>query len=743
MTAAAHIDFEGAAPDDLPQVGVHRWIQHPDNQCWVMGWRIGHDGPRHRWQPGDPDPVELLWHVYNGGRIVAHNAAFEFNYWNGFVQPRLCPSWPRLKLEQMDCTMARCLVLAIPGGLDLVSHVLNLRNKKDRDGASNMKQMAKPRSRKFDGAREIFTWWNDPVRMAKLLSYNDDDVLCESELDTVVPPLSDFERQVWLFDQEMNNRGFMLDVPLITRALAVRDHAMAELNGRMSVVTNGAVPKCTNAKALATWINGQGIECRSVGKGEHEELEIWGELLGAPQIAEALELRRLGGKSSTAKLEKMLECVCDDGAARGQCQYHGASTGRWAGRLIQPQNLHRVDEEVDAAAVARTIELLQLPISVPAAHDAIVQCAGEPMDMIAKSMRQMIIARPGMRFVGGDLSNIEGVCNAWLADETDKLNAYRAYQRGEGPDLYRVAYSRSFGGNPADVRGRRRQVGKVIELAYGYQGSVGAFIAMGRVYGVRPRDVVEVVRAAVDADEWHKVADLYKRTRPMHRFNLTEDEWTAIKITVIRFRLANAKLVQGWWDMQDAAISAVDAPGHIFDVFNGRVQYMSQGGFLWCHLCTGSVLAYCRPRLVEEDNSTITLADGSVHDVDEFLPEELNKLIAEPGVTYKRRIRKVVKYEGWSSETKQWHRYQSLYGGKQCQNNVERLARDALVHGLLKARATGRYHFVLTVHDEGLSEVYPGQGSAEELKHFMELPVPGLEGLPLQAKTWEDARYSK
>src|ERR1700761_637093 len=144
-TQRAHHDFEGASALDIKKVGAYRWMTHPSCRCWMMSWRIGATGPVHRWHPGDPDPVPLLDHVHRGGTMVAHNAAFERDFWNLVVRGKYRPHWPQLLLSQQDCTLARASTLALPAGLDFLTQVLHTDAHKDAAGSSLMKKMARPR----------------------------------------------------------------------------------------------------------------------------------------------------------------------------------------------------------------------------------------------------------------------------------------------------------------------------------------------------------------------------------------------------------------------------------------------------------------------------------------------------------------------------------------------------------------------------------------------------------------------
>jgi DNA polymerase len=533
----------------------------------------------------------------------------------------------------------------------------------------------------------------------------------------LVPQLSARERRVWELDARINARGIKVDFELVRRAAAVVEYAKTQLDAEMRRVTAGAVRKCTEAKKLAEWITSRGIPCESVAKGEQEDLAIAAREIDDAAVLEALRLRREASKSSTAKLLAMELTVCRDGRIRGLLADHGAHTGRWAGRLVQPQNLHRADPEEDGRDIEITAQILRTVMRPEDAYRTLDLIHGSPMVAIAKSLRSMFVAAEGYRYVGGDLSNIEGCVSVWLAGEDWKVQAYRDNQAGTGPDLYRVAYSRAFGGAAAEATGKKRQVGKVMELAFGFQGAIGSFISMGANYGMKPAMVVDVVRAATDNETWAKARALYSKPGT-NRYGLPPDEWTALRITVDRWREAHPAVVSSWWEIQDAAVEAVASPGRVVRCINDRIAYMCNGGFLWCLLPSGRTLAYLRPELRTE-RSAAYREDGSSYE----------------------RVKRVVSYEGFDGEKKRWDRF-DLYGGMQWENVVQAIARDVLVDGMFEAEEAG-YSIVLTVHDELLTEVPQGWGSVAELKAILSRSRKWYEGLPLAAKCWEDVAYVK
>jgi DNA polymerase len=380
-------------------------------------------------------------------------------------------------------------------------------------------------------------------------------------------------------------------------------------------------------------------------------------------------------------------------------------------------------------------------VSAERTATAIQTLTGQPaMTMVAKCLRSMFIAQPGTRFIGGDLSNIEGRVAAWLAGETWKVEAFRAYDEKRGPDLYRVAYARSFGvADPATVAGAKRQVGKVTELSLQYQGSVGAWIKMAANYGVTPSQVVPVVREAVGEIDWAYMAGDYSRATDKH--GLAHAEWTAIKIIVRGWRDAHPQLVQGWWDLQDAAIAAVANPGAVVPVYGGKVRYVCSRGFLWCALPSGRVLAYFNPRVVADVKRYFEMPDGSLVNLESLSPREMDESI-EAGCPIITKSKRRVDYEGYEGEKKRWATM-NLYGGMQFNHIVQGTARDIMVEDMLEAERRG-YPVVLTVHDELLTECPHGFGSAEELEQIMSTVPPWIEGdLPLAAKAWEGLRYDK
>lgn len=344
-------------------------------------------------------------------------------------------------------------------------------------------------------------------------------------------------------------------------------------------------------------------------------------------------------------------------------------------------------------------------------------------------------------FVGADLKNIEGRLNAWFADEEWKLQAFRDFDNGTGADLYNIAYSRGFGVPLEQIDKPKRQIGKVMELALGYQGGAGAFINMGKNYGLKPQSMVGPVRDTVLDADWEAMAPKYRSARDKH--GLARDQWTAIKLTVAMWREANAKITASWWALNDAVIEAVSEPERIVPVLGGKVKYLATKGFLWCSLPSGRAIAYCKPLLKREVEvlwKDRELGDADVPESD-FFAAELREHIASGRLHSKHeRHRRYVDY--MVRNEKGMFARDVLFGGILCNHVVQGTARDMLVECIEGAEARG-YPVVLHTHDEVLTEVPRDFGSVRELEEIMSTVPHYLRGLPLAASGWSGMRYEK
>lgn len=730
MGLMASLDFETRSTVELKKSGVHRYAESATTQPWCFYWRIDAGQPQ-LWTPGSPDPVELLEYINNGGVVVAHNAIFERTIWNS----KMPAHWPRLKPANQQCTMARAQALGLPADLDTLGGVLGNAQTKDREGHALMMKMAKPRSIK--GSEVV--WWDSEENKTRLFAYCKQDVETEREISLKVPPLSAEEQKVWELDQTINDRGVPFDRRMCERAAELTDYSKKMADRELRRLTKGAVGRGSQVGKIMEYLQARGVKCSSFRKGDHETLLFQGELLGDPLVADIIKLRKAASKTSTAKYKAILSCICSDDRVRGLLAYHGARTGRWAGRLVQPQNLHRFDHENDEEVVMLTwlIELLDSNRPVGDVYEMMYFVYGDVLGPLSSAIRSTIRAPEGFKLVGGDYSNIEGRTNAWLAGEDWKVQAFRDYdtiigvdRKGKairkGHDLYKLAYARSFGAEVEAVTKAQRQIGKVQELALGYQGSVGAFITMGANYNVNPFDISKVVKGVVPAEKWDEVAVLYSRAP--NKYQLEEAEWTALKIVVNQWRGAHPNIVQSWWAYQDAVIEAVDSLGRIVQVVTKPgvvvpVKYMSNGAFLFCQLPSGRVISYAQPAIEEKVEEVIEgyEVDGSpiVH----------------------QRVRRVVTFWGVNSETRTWCK-QYLYGGLLCENVTQAVARDIMVGGMFRAERAG-YPVILTVHDELVTLVLKPFGSSDELAALMSMQESWSSGLPLAAAAWEDERYVK
>ena len=614
--------------------------------------------------------------------------------------------------------MSRAAAISHPMDLDNLGVALGTRQKKDREGHALMMKMAKPRRYLSDGTIE---WWDAPELIERLELYQDQDVRTETEADQTLPPLTDDEYDLWCFDQTINDRGIYIDKERIETIAGMVVIAQKEADATMRQLTNRAVPKVTNVGKIIEWLNDQGIPCESLRKQGHDDLVFWADIQNNKTAGDVIELRKQTAKTSTKKYQAMLECVGSDNRMRGLLAYHAANTGRWAGRLVQPHNYPRIDDEEDIRKVRWLHELLDKKLSPKELYDYVEAVYGplEPLRLLARALRSTVEAAPGDEIIGGDFSNIEGRVNAWLAGELWKLDAFRAYDAGTGPDLYRVAYARSFGVDVSTVgKGPKRQIGKVQELMLGYQGGVGAFF--GPTVNMSPYDVSENVRQATGAEQWDSTAMQYHMPNTS-RWDLPEKEWTALKIMVDNWRKSNPMIVQNWWDLQDAAVQAVQQPGTIVSVCGGRVQYYSDQKTLWCVLPNGRMLAYNNPRM----------------DITKQM------LVDKYGNPYER-LKYTVLFDGVDPDTKQWGT-RSLYGGLQCENIVQATSRDILVGGMRRAERAG-YPVILTVHDDILTEpsTYDIQRLGLSKDHFAAIMGQGEDwtsGLPISVDAYHDKRW--
>jgi DNA polymerase len=413
-----------------------------------------------------------------------------------------------------------------------------------------MLRMCKP---KPDGA-----YRDSPELRERLGKYCGTDVEAECCIDGAVPQLTPLQKRTWLLDQKINARGVKIDVRFATRALALAEAANTAAAKEMRKLTKGAVEKPSQVARIVKWLADRGIPCASLGKGVIEDVLITAEVLDDETALKVINLRRATAKSSVAKYKAMLASVCKDDRVRGTLRYHGASTGRWSGQLIQPQNFPRVyDEDVPLVLALHDI------LAKGASYSEACLWFDNPLDVLSKALRSAIIADDGHRLIGGDFSNIEGRVNAWLAGEKWKVKAFADFDMGIGTDLYVLAYSKAFDVPPEQVTRDLRQRGKVMELSMGYQGGKRAFQKMAANYGLMVSD---------ETAETLKVA----------------------------WREAHPAIRNSWYELQDAGIEAVRYKGATVPCLGGRIKYKVERDILWCRLPSGRCLAYVHPWITNQ-----------------------------------------------------------------------------------------------------------------------------------------------
>lgn len=762
MTRRLHLDFEtrSAAPfGSKGSVGLYRYAEHPTTSVWCLGWRFGNDGLVNCWWRDEPFPAQVIEHVGAGGVIVAHNAPFERRVWNVTLN-RMLGGWlPHMSIEQLDCTMSRCVAIALPPDLERAAEICKAAVQKDLEGGEIMERMAKPHKVEFDtdAAREAYargvdarplldeldrsvyavgdcghmfvTWLYSVGNRQILTDYNVDDVLAETGVDVTVPALSPSELALWRLNEKINDRGIPIDAPLVEKVQDILEISGRNANRKIWALTGGAVKKCSEHARLRDWLATRGIKAYVIDKEGNERLSVAkgvkDELLAAAgndmAAREAIDLHNSTAKLAYAgKIGRTLEVKNPDNRLRGLFRYHTAPTGRFSATIWQAHNLERVDVDVELPTLRELIKICER-FEVEAAENCIQLITGRTLHWMSKMSRPIIKASPGKVFRGVDLSNIEGRVNAWLAGEHWKLDAFGAFDRKEGPDLYKVTAGSLLAKEVTLItKAERQTLGKVPDLAGGYQGGVGAYVSMGLQLGVKPEEIADVAAQTTDPAVWAATAKMF---RPRFSHGLEPEIWTGLKIVVTKWRERHPEIVKSWWDRQDAAIAAVSAPGMVVDACGGRIRYLCQHGFLWCMLPTGRMIAYVSPSIVRVPyiREIKVVVDGVE--------------VIEEVEDYKNAV------QVWGLEKNQWVSY-TLFGGLQCENDVQAMARDVCFDGGKDLDAFG-YFLIFHCHDEWLSEDDPNFGSPQHMAAVLSKPRCYAPDLPLAAAAWEDTRYVK
>ena len=609
MPKVLTIDYETRSPIDIKKCGAYAYAASKYTEPMMLAVKCDEDDAR-MWiaerfrnlMDTEVSDDELEYLINSAEVLVAHNAFFERSI-TRFHMPFDLP------LEKVRCTMAQACMCGLPRDLDSAAKIVSGgKYLKDKDGHTLMLSMSKPRRLVKSDCEELIPILNDlgyslersewkkiqvmqknlletislgktpedkrlipyflvyresQEEFVRLVEYARQDVRVEYMLYTTLPKIPESELKVWQLDQQINDRGVQVDVRNAGGIVKTLDDYTDTLEDEALAITDYQVTSVKSPSSILAWLGSNGVETTSIDK---ETIKYLLTLDLDPKVRKFLELRQALGKSSVAKYDTLLAEAFYDGRCHGLFVYHGAGTGRWAGAGVQPQNLPRPAGKknlVDATMFGKDDEVyadeLDAQMLASGDIDLVRMFWKDPMVLSADLIRTMFMAPEGKELVCADFSAVEGRGLAWLAGQTNKLEAYVG-----GLDAYKVAASGIFkipyeavdGGGKGD----QRQIGKTAELACGYGGGYSALLRFG--------------------------AD---------KLGINEEEGTAI---VKAWREANNKIVEFWYALTRASVDAMRSPGERF--YAGKyISFQKRGKFLTMRLPSGRDLYYPFPKLEE------------------------------------------------------------------------------------------------------------------------------------------------
>lgn len=686
--------------------GTHSYAEGVE--VMLFAWAIG-DEPVSVWDltAGEPIPSRLRKAIADPDTILFfHNSHFDRTVLR-HAMPELAPP-----VERWRDTMVQALAHSLPGALAALCEVLGVPQDKakDKEGKSLIQLFCKPRPKNSKLRRA--TSKTHPVEWQRFVAYAGLDIEAMREVYKRLPKWNyqGAELALWHRDQRINDRGVCMDVQLAQAAIEAVDLEQKRLAKRTQVMTDGEVQAATQRDAMIKHIvESYGVELPDMQRSTLERRIADPDLPSA--VKELLAIRLQASTTSTSKYKSLMKGISSDGRLRGTLQFCGASrTGRWAGRLFQPQNLprptlkqERIDEGIEALK-SGCADLL---------FDNV-------MELTSSALRGCIMAPAGKKLVVSDLSNIEGRMLAWLAGEAWKLDAFRDYdtlildESGEpiwdavakdykrrGPDLYKLAYAKAFNITPEEVTKYQRQIGKVMELGLGFGGGVAAFLTFALVYGL---DLEELATAAMpniprdvqrEAKSWYDESVKRKAT-----YGLSERVFIACDSLKRLWRRAHPETCDFWYQLERTVRAAIATPKKT--LYCGYLKVRRDGAWLRIQLPSGRALCYPSPS-IEKGNIT---------------------------------------YMGINSYSRKWQRLKT-YGGKLVENVTQAAARDVLAGNMPLIEGAG-YSIVLTVHDEVICEAPDTDDYTDAaLSTLLSTNPEWAPDIPLNAGGFEAYHYRK
>lgn len=667
--------------------GTHAYAEGVE--VMLFAWAIG-DEPVSVWDltAGEPIPSRLRKAIADPDTILFfHNSHFDRTVLRN-AMPELAPP-----VERWRDTMVQALAHSLPGALGALCEVLGVPQDKakDKEGKSLIQLFCKPRPKNSKLRRA--TSKTHPVEWQRFVAYAGLDIEAMREVYKRLPKWNyqDAELALWHRDQRINDRGVCMDVQLAQAAIEAVDLEQKRLAKRTQEMTDGEVQAATQRDAMIKHIvESYGVELPDMQRSTLER-RIADPDLPSP-VKELLVIRLQASTTSTSKYKSLMKGISSDGRLRGTLQFCGASrTGRWAGRLFQPHNLprptleqERIDEGIEALK-SGCADLL---------FDNV-------MELTSSALRGCIMAPAGKKLVVSDLSNIEGRKLAWLAGEQWKLAAFRQYDEGTGPDLYKLAYAKAFNTTPGEVTKYQRQIGKVMELGLGFGGGVAAFLTFALVYGL---DLEELATAALpniprdvqrEAKSWYDESVKRKAT-----YGLSECVFIACDSLKRLWRRAHPETCDFWYQLERTVRAAIATPKKT--LYCGYLKVRRDGAWLRIQLPSGRALCYPSPS-IEKGNIT---------------------------------------YMGINSYSRKWQRLKA-YGGKLVENVTQAAARDVLAGNMPLIENAG-YSIVLTVHDEVICETPDTDDYTDAaLSSLLSTNPEWAPDIPLNAGGFEAYHYRK